>query len=64
MTPDDAIRMCSELIEANTSFTDWWTRDTLKGIRDQIRETGKVSDHQRTVIEHWWDRHGLLKGGA
>lgn len=60
MTPDDAIRMCSELLEAGA--LDGWTRDTLVGIRDQIRETGRVTDHQREVIEHNWDRHGILKG--
>ena len=62
MTPDDAIRMCSELLEAGV--LDWWARHNLIEIRDRIREAGKVDDHQREIIESHRDRHGLLKGGA
>lgn len=62
MTPDDAIRMCSELLEAG--ILDWWARHCLIEMRNRIRETGRVDGHQRAVIEQHWDRHGLLKGGA
>ncbi len=62
MTPDDVIRMCSELLEAGV--LDWWARHSLMEMRDRIRETGRVEDNQRTIIESHWDRYGLFKGGA